>query len=177
MSNGLVYQTDRKPKSFLWLLFLFFLELVSRIWLCSCLTLTIIQIYEYICPNLLMYLSKPQDVFVKISKCICPNVRIYLSKNEKVFVKIAKYICVFLLRSGCPPAWLWWLWSRTWLRAKTRWDSVCNRWATLKKNCFLTQHYPLSLLMLIKGDAKVEEGKLRRMKGSKKLRSMKDLEI
>ena len=46
------------------------------------------------------------------------------------------------------------------------------------KYCFLRQLYPLLLLMLKKDDAKVEEGKLRRMKGSEKLRkSTKDLEI
>ena len=40
-----------------------------------------------------MFLSKFQNVFVRIAKCICPNYRMYLSKLQNVFVQIAKYIC------------------------------------------------------------------------------------
>ena len=41
-----------------------------------------------ICLNFKMYLSKFQNVFVKISKCICPNCKMYLFILQNVFVQI-----------------------------------------------------------------------------------------
>ena len=59
-----------------------------------------VQIEKCICPNLNIYLSKFQNVFVKfeyifvqIEICICQNLNIYLSKLQNVFVKNLIFIC------------------------------------------------------------------------------------
>ena len=90
LSNGLVYQPDRKPKSFLLFLFLFFLKLVSRtkqVFFGNCLSLDLaVQLLDSdFNPDLRIYLSKSQNVSVKITKCICPNIQICFSKKKGIF--------------------------------------------------------------------------------------------
>ena len=56
----------------------------GRIWRESGNLSEIIPIPIWICPSP-KYLSKLQNVFVKIAKCICPNCKMYLSKLPKYF--------------------------------------------------------------------------------------------